>query len=128
VLLLWFWPWTPAAGHLLLLGLLGSILADLSLKGFRKIPFTCSYLPGKWKVHMVFWFGIIPLVIAINEAVEWEQRVLARPLSYWLVAAALGVAAFAARKFTDASVNRSGLDIQFEESASDELIRLGLNR
>ena len=128
VLLLWFWPWRPAVEHLLLLGLLGSILADLSLKGFRNIPFTCSYLPGKWKVHMIFWFGFIPLVIAINEAVEWEQQALARPRSYWLVAAALGVVAFAARKFTDASVSRSGLEIQFEESASDELVRLGLNR
>ena len=58
-LLFWFWPWATVAGHLLILGLLGSLLADLSLRGFRKIPFTCSYLPGKSKVHMLFWFGVI---------------------------------------------------------------------
>jgi hypothetical protein len=126
-LLLWFWPWTPAAEHLLVLGLLGSLLADFSLKGFRKIPFTCSYLPGRSKVHMVFWFGIIPLVVAIHKAAELEQRAMANPLSYWAMAVTLGAAAFAARRFTNRSANRSGPEIQFEESASDELVRLGLN-
>jgi hypothetical protein len=41
------WSWRPAAMHLFLLALLAIILADVALWGFRKIPFTCSYLPGK---------------------------------------------------------------------------------
>ncbi len=126
-LLLWFWPWTPVAEHLLVLGLLGSLLADISLKGFRKIPFTCSYLPGKSKVHMVFWFGIIPLVVAIHNAAELELRLMSSPLNYWAMAVALGAAAFAARRASNTSANRSGREIQFEESASDELVGLGLN-
>jgi hypothetical protein len=124
--LLWFWPWTPAAEHLLLLGLLGTVLVDLSLKGFRKIPFTCSYLPGKSKVHLLFWFGIIPLVGAIHKAAELEQRAMASPPIYWAMAATLGATAFAARRVTLMSANRSGPEIQFEESASGELIGLGL--
>jgi hypothetical protein len=52
--LLWLWPWTPVAQHLLVLALIGGLLSDVSLKGFRKIPFTCSYLPGKSQVHMLF--------------------------------------------------------------------------
>jgi hypothetical protein len=127
-LLLWFWPWTPAAQHLLLLGMLGSLLVDISLRGFRKIPFTCSYLPGKSKAHMLFWFGIIPLVIAIHKLVGLELRAMANPLSYWAMAAALAAAAFAARKLTNASANRSGPEIQVEESASAELVGLGLGR
>jgi hypothetical protein len=127
-LLLWFWPWTPAAEHLLLLGLLGSFLADISLKGFLKIPFTCSYLPGKSKAHMVFWFGIIPLVFAIDAAVRLEQSAMSNPLIYLAMAVILGVAAFVARMVTDMSANRNGSEIQFEESASDELVGLGLNR
>jgi hypothetical protein len=125
-LLLWFWPWTTVAEHLLVLGLLGSLLADISLRGFRKIPFTCSWLPGKSKVHMVFWFGIIPLVVAVHKAAELEQRAMASPLSYWAMAAILGAGAFAARWVTNGSANRSGTEIQFEESASDELVGLGL--
>jgi hypothetical protein len=71
-LLLWFWPGTQAAEHLLVLVLLGSVLVDKSLHGFRKIPFTCSYLPGKSNTHLVFWFGILPLIIAIHKATGME--------------------------------------------------------
>ena len=127
-LLLWFWPWTSIAEHLLILGLLGSLLADCSLKGFRKIPFTCSYLPGKSKVHLVFWFAIIPVVIIIHKFVELEYRAMATPLSYCAMAFVLGAAAFAARRFATASAIQNGPEIQFEESASDELLVLGLSR
>ena len=51
---LWIWPGRQNAAHLVVLGLLGMIVADLCLLRFRKIPFTCSYLPGKSRVHMVF--------------------------------------------------------------------------
>ncbi len=125
--LLWFWPWTTVAQHLLVLGLIGSFLADTSLKGFRKIPFTCSYLPGKSKVHLVFWFVVVPVVIAIQKLVELEQRAMASPVSYGAMAGILGAAAFAARMVANASANRSGPETQFEEAASDELVVLGLD-
>lgn len=126
-LLLWFWPSAPAAEHLLVLAILGSLLADVSLRGFRKIPFTCSYLPGKSKAHMVFWFGAIPVVVLIHKAVGLEQLAMASPLRYWAMAAILSAAAVAARIVTNMSANRSGEEIQFEESASDELVGLGLD-
>ncbi|SPE34711.1 membrane hypothetical protein [Candidatus Sulfopaludibacter sp. SbA3] len=126
VLLLWFWPWTPSLEHLLVLGLFGSILADLSLSGFRKIPFTCSYLPGKSMVHMVFWFGIIPLVFIVHKLVDLEQRAMASPLSYCAMIATLAAAAFAARWLTNTSADCSEPEIQFEESSPDELIVLDL--
>ena len=55
---LWLWPWRPALAHLGVLGLLGATLAELCLYNFHKIPFTCSYLPGKSYAHMVF-LGLI---------------------------------------------------------------------
>ena len=122
-----FWPWALVTEHLLLLGLLGSVLADVALRGFRKIPFTCSYLPGKSKAHLVFWFGIIPLVAAIGQTVELEQRAMANALSYWAVAVTMGAAALAARRITNVSATRSETHTQFEESPSDELVTLGLN-
>jgi hypothetical protein len=127
-LLLWFWPWTTVAEHLLLLGLLGSLLADISLRSFRKIPFTCSYLPGKSKVHMVFWFGIFPVVLAIHKIAQLEERAMASPLRYCALAGTLATAAFAARLVANTGANRSEPEVQYEDSASDELIRLGLNR
>jgi hypothetical protein len=126
-LLLWFWPWTKVAEHLLVLGLLGSLLVDVSLRDFRKIPFTCSYLPGKSKVHMVFWWGVFPVVLAIHKLAQLEQRALASPLRYWVMTGTVAAAAFAARLVSNVGANRSEPGIQFEESASDELIGLSLN-
>ena len=127
-LLLWFWPWTTVAEHLLVLGLLGSPLADISLRDFRKIPFACSYLPGKSKVHMVFWWGVIPVVLAIHKVAQLEQRAMASPLRYWAMTGTVAAAAFAARLVSKKGANRSEPGIQFEESASDELTSLGLNK
>jgi hypothetical protein len=126
-LLLWFWPWTTVAEHLLVLGLLGSLLADISLRGFRKIPFTCSYLPGKSKVHMVFWVGIFPVVLAIHKYAQLELRAMARPFCYWVMAGSLAAAVLAARLVSNTGANRSEPEVQYEESASDELTSLGLN-
>jgi hypothetical protein len=42
-----FRPLSQVAVHLAVLALLGITLVDLSLVGFYKVPFTCSYLPGK---------------------------------------------------------------------------------
>ncbi|HYW43773.1 MAG TPA: hypothetical protein VE959_13005 [Bryobacteraceae bacterium] len=126
VLFLWEGPWPAAAEHLLLFGLLGSILADLSMRGFRKIPFTCSYLPGKSKVHMVVWPCMWLLVIAIPKCVELELRAMADPLSYWVMAVILGGAAVAAHWLATRSANRNAPEIQYEESPSDAVIVLSL--
>lgn len=57
-----FRPVHQVAGHLLVLLLSGCILAELSLIGFYKIPFTCSYLPGKSNIQFVFWTFLILFV------------------------------------------------------------------
>jgi hypothetical protein len=126
-ILLGFWNWTALAQHLLVLVLLGSILTDLSLREFRKIPFTCSYLPGKSKVHMVFWFGIIPLVFLVHKLAEIEDGLMDSALGFAAMVAVLIVAAWAARRAANNDAAENHLDVQFEETSSDELLTLGLN-
>ena len=70
-LFFWIWPWRAAAGHLLVLGLLGMIVAELCLHGFQKIPFTCSYLPGKSYFHMA-------VLVICGVDVSYQQRRRAR--------------------------------------------------
>jgi hypothetical protein len=41
------YPWQPVLGHLFTMLLLGILLVEICLYTFPKIPFTCSYLPGK---------------------------------------------------------------------------------
>jgi hypothetical protein len=125
-LFLCFWPCAVVAKQLLLVGLLGALLADLSLTGFRKIPFTCSYLPGKTKIHVTFWVSIILAPMALSQFAELEKWAMARRPIYWVAVAILGSAALSVRRFTNTSADESGPEIQFEEYASDDLIGLGL--
>jgi hypothetical protein len=121
-LLLWYWPWRPAAGHLLVLAMVGSLLADVFLRGFRKIPFTCSYLPGRSKAHLVFWAGVVPVVGFLDRVMKVERSALGSPLLY----ASVGAAAWWARRMTDRSARDGEQEIQFEETPPDETIVLGL--
>jgi hypothetical protein len=59
VVYLWMGPWRPVLEHLLVLALLGVILCEVCLQNFHKLPFTCSYLPGKSRMHMVV-LGVLP--------------------------------------------------------------------
>ncbi|MGE5646745.1 MAG: hypothetical protein ACM336_13235 [Acidobacteriota bacterium] len=58
-----FWGWTLAAAHLLYGAALSVLLVELLLLTFDKIPFTCTYLPGKanvkalWPVYLAACYG-----------------------------------------------------------------------
>ena len=119
-LLLILWPWRMALEHTLVLVLLGSVLADASLRGFHKIPFACSWLPGRSKVHMVFWFGVLPVVYAIHRLAQLEQRAMPAAV------AVLAIVAGAARIVTDTAASRLEPEVKFEEVAADELVGLGI--
>jgi hypothetical protein len=120
------WSWLAAAGHLLVLALLGTILADVCLYGFRKIPFTCSYLPGKSKVHMTFllYFGLFFLVV--SWAAEFEMRSLEDPVRYALVVGVLVGGGILIRRRLTAHSEEAKL--QFEETLPPAVLVLDLSR
>ena len=125
-LLFFIWPWRAAAGHLAVLGLWGTILAYLCLYGFQKIPFTCSYLPGKSPVtflYMAFWLYMVLMV----EAARLELRALDRPAAFARLIAGLVIAAIAARWCTLARAKSEESQVQFEESMPPAIMVLGLN-
>jgi hypothetical protein len=77
-----FRPWGHVAEHLAVLAVVGWILAELCLLGVSKIPFACSYLPGKTNLQYLFWgLAVGFLVVAISLADE-EMRVLGNPLKF----------------------------------------------
>ena len=121
------WPWRQAAAHLAVLGLLGVALTDLALHGFHKIPFACSYLPGKSPVHMVFLaaFGLMWLV---HEGVTFEQRALEDPRTMTVVLVLLAVVAVGVRWGTAAVARSEPAALQFEEVPPPAVMGLGLHR
>ncbi len=86
LLSLCFRPLQQSAAHLAVLALVGFILADIALLGISKIPFACSYLPGKSNVQYVFWGFLIVFVPLTLSFAGYEQSALHHPLQYlWLV-------------------------------------------
>lgn len=80
-------PWRADAESLLLLVLIATLLTDLSLIGISKIPFACSYLPGKSNVQYAFWGLIgafVPFALTFS---RYELEILHRPFAYALLVA-----------------------------------------
>ena len=125
---LWLWPVKQAAGHLAVLGLLGFTLGEACLLNFRKLPFTCSYLPGKTYFHM----GVLAYVgtaILLGDVVRWEESGLKedpRSLVVILGYLAGGLLLLRWRNSSRAALVRDALE--FETIQPPEILPLGLHR
>ena len=91
------WPWLPAIGHLIILGLIGSILVELSLSGSQGIPFTCAYLPGQSRSHLSAPIAIVLLLVLSIFGADSERRALQDGGRYAATAGLLVLAWIAAR-------------------------------
>ena len=124
-LLLSIWPWRQAVGHLLLLCLWGTVLAYLCLRDFRKIPFTCSYRPGKSYLHMAALAGL-GMLFLIGTVVKIESAALVDPARYAILLAVFLIAALCARWFATANIGEAA--VQFEDLQPPAVQALGLTR
>jgi hypothetical protein len=125
VFLLLACPWRPALGHFCLIFLLGILLVEICLYSFPKIPFTCSYLPGKAGIHFAFWICVMFLIRLLHEAAELEGRLLSGLLGSVLMMVLVALAAIGMRHL---SASRAALDkeLLFEETYPAEVTSLGL--
>jgi hypothetical protein len=122
-----FLPWKLVAQHLLVLALVGGILVEICLYSFRKIPFTCSYLPGKGNLHFAFWACAVVLLPVIGKAAQWETELLATPVRFAAMILVLGASLLGVRRGT-ASTFRPMETMQFDESESPLVQTLSLSR
>jgi hypothetical protein len=113
--------------HLLLLALFGAILVQLCALDSRKIPFTCSYLPGKGNIQFVFWGCVMLLVRLVLEAARMERQSLDQPLHYAALVTSL-LAAWTILRWRAAVQARSAPALYFEDVNPAEVITLNLHR
>jgi hypothetical protein len=118
------WPTIPAAGHLVVLWLLGSILVELYLYGTRKIPFTCSYLPGKSTFQAAFWVALLFVLVLTMAFGLFERRALDSPALYATLLIVLATAYLSARATTTLQARSADALPQFEEEPSDRIVSL----
>jgi CubicO group peptidase (beta-lactamase class C family) len=126
-LFFWIWPRREAAGHMLVLGLVAAIVAELSLYGFRKIPFTCSYLPGKSYFHMAFLF-FLGFMFVMNKGAALERQALENERDYAILIGILCAGAIAARWRTSSRAAEDDAAVKFEDEPEPVIFQLGLHR
>ncbi len=119
------YPWRPALGHLSVMLLLGILLVELCLYTFPKIPFTCSYLPGKAQIHIFFWVGLLFCIKLLSQAAAFESRQLHSLFRCVTMLLVLATAALVVRYLSRARAS-SGEELRFEEEYSPTVTTLGL--
>jgi len=118
------WPVVAAAGHLLVLWLIGSTLAEVYLYGTRKIPFTCAYLPSASTYKAAFWVAGLFVLLLVAAFALLERRALDSPPLYAMLVAVLGAIWLSARLLTTLEGKAPDAQPQFEEEPSDLMTSL----
>jgi hypothetical protein len=117
----WLLPPSMAAAHAVLLGLFGAVVAEVALVGPVKIPFTCSYLPGKSNLHVTFWMCLLAIGAGVAKLAGLEWEAMAEP--WKLTAIALGLLALLAALRRA----KNPIELRFEEEPPETTVRLGLS-
>ena len=128
VLILWVFPLLFAIKHLVVLGLLGAILTEICLRGFKKIPFTCSYLPGKGNLQYAFWACLLLVLPLVNMGAEFEIRMLDNLFRYTSMVLILGIALVGVRWRTASTATHSTSGLRFDEALPPDIFALKLHR
>jgi hypothetical protein len=117
-------PWHQVAEHLLVLAVAGSIMTDVTLIGVSKIPFACSYLPGKSNVQSMFWVFVIVFIRLAMMFSHYEQSVLDHPRAYAALLAILLVTALILWLFNRFRARSAVL--YYEESEPEVITTIGI--
>ena len=116
----------PAAGRSwILAGLFGLLIVELVLTEWRRVPFTCTWLPGKRPLPLLVVFGLISLILVVvlgelmTLAIQSTGGLLA--LGALLLSIVVGLRWRRLRTW-------ALLPLQFEDEAPDVVQTLGLQR
>jgi uncharacterized membrane protein len=122
------WPWQAAAKHLVVLALLGTAVAELCLRGTQKLPFTCSYLPGKSNFNVTLVVSILVILPVMAQAAQLERDSFDSAAGYAAVVGLLTALAIWARWSATRLANSPEGELQFEEAAEPAIFALDLHR
>jgi hypothetical protein len=80
-----FWGWRTALLHMLFGATISWLLVDVLLVGFEKLPFTCSYLPGKANLKVSWPLYLFGFTTYVSTFLTLEHWMLQRPVRFvWL--------------------------------------------
>ena len=102
-------------------------MVELALQGFHKIPFTCSYLPGKSSFHLVV-LGAMGMIWAMLLGAIHEWRALSDTGMYLRLLTVLLIVWAAARWRAGWLAKAEESKLRFEEEEAPAVLELGLHR
>jgi hypothetical protein len=88
----WLWGWKTASLHLLYGLILAILLMEILLLRFSKMPFTCSYLPGKANLKALwapYAFGFMTYAYTLSELEFWLLQRPVRMITFYAVSSVL---------------------------------------
>jgi hypothetical protein len=121
------WPWQMAVRHLVVLAFWGTILAYACLYRFQKIPFTCSYLPGKSQIHLMI-IAAFGLLLMTTVGVVYEFGTFAKPREYEALVAVMSIIAGVAHWLVVNEANSEDAEVRFEEIVAPAVLELHLQK
>ena len=125
VLVAWLsatWLWGPLVGiqHALFVACVGTLVVQLLMRGVDKIPFTCTYYPGKAKFGK-FWPAYLTAFTTLTyTAAAMEAAVLSSPQGYAVTIAVLSGVAILLRVLRRNDAERLPA-LRFEEEPVDAM-------
>jgi len=126
-LLFWLWPWKEAAEHLVILALIAGIIAELCLNSMHKLPFTCSYLPGKSYLSLVV-MGVVGSILFAAKGAAYERDALQNPRLYFAIVGGFTIVLALLRWRTMRNANSEMAAVHFEETPEATVQGLGLHQ
>jgi hypothetical protein len=124
---IYFVTWTPgvAAAHLLFSVAISLLLIEMLAMEFRKIPFTCSYPPGKTNMPLLwaaYWMAFLIYAFAMARMESWMVKRPVRLIPFYLIVAIL----FAGFEWWRRRADSVGVTLIFEDAADPVVLTLGL--
>jgi hypothetical protein len=114
------WPWHAALGHVAALAMLGCLLIAAVDNGSRRIPFACSYLPGRSRFHIVLVVIVVIIIPLVIAAATFERDALQDPVRYSAMIGGLVAGWLLARW------RRNVAQPEFNDEPADRLVTLEL--
>ena len=119
------WGITPAVMHTIFWLALAVWLAEVLIAGFAKVPFTCSYIPGKANVKLFWPLYLLALSAYAYGTARLELWLLAEP-TRWVTACSALLLGLAFLRFYGHVLVRRSASFIYEETRDEALQEIGL--
>jgi len=120
------WGWPVALFHTFFDIALSVLLIEVLLVKFHKIPFTCSYVPGKANITalwFVYWLGFAIYAYSMASLEAWILHGTLRMAAFYLLGAiAVGVAVFYRNRYL-----QEGFTLVFDDAPEPVVRTLNLS-